>query len=179
MVPFTTVPPTTAGLVSDAIVSFFDRNQQLLTIYYSGPASAFSPETIANTYLQARPMIERGFEDCPPFATPVCAMDKANLSYEGVVGYSWPNDPYAKGTYSYIANGQESLLTETVKEEGETFKALFAPIAETLYFAGEHASILFDVPGTMEAACESGERVARAIMQKQAHLSDSGGQNKA
>lgn len=33
-----------------------------------------------------------------------------------------------------------------------------------IYFAGEHSSILSEVPGTMEAACESGERVARAIL---------------
>jgi len=35
-------------------------------------------------------------------------------TYSGAVGYSWPNDPYAKGSYSYIASGQEDLLTETV-----------------------------------------------------------------
>lgn len=169
MVPFTTVPSATTGLVGDEIVSFFDRVQQILTIYYTGATSSFSPQNIANAYVQARPMIERGFENCPPFITPVYARDEANLSYEDVVGYSWPNDPYAKGTYSYIASGQENLLTETVRKDGETFKALFAPIAQNLYFVGEHASILFDVPGTMEAACESGERIARTIIQKQAY----------
>lgn len=167
MVPFTTAPSATTGLVSDEIVSFFDHVQQILTIYYTGATSSFSPETIANTYIQARPMIERGFENCPSFITPIYARDKADLSYEGVLGYSWPNDPYAKGTYSYIASGQENLLIETVREDGETFKALFAPIDKCLYFVGEHASILFDVPGTMEAACESGERIARTIVQNQ------------
>jgi len=117
-------------------------------------------------------MIEQGFENCPSFITATYAKDEANLSYEGVVGYSWPNDPYAKGSYSYIASGQESLLTETVKENDETFKTLFAPIAQNLYFVGEHTSILFDVPGTMEAACESGERIARTIMQKLACSTD-------
>lgn len=167
MVPFTSIPSTTTGIVGDKIVSFFDSIQQILTIYYTGSTSFFSPQTIEESYVQARSMIEQGFENCPPFVTPIYAKDEANLSYEGPVGYSWPNDPYAKGTYSYIASGQESLLTETVKANGETFKALFAPIEEHLYFVGEHTSILFNVPGTMEAACESGERIARTIMQSQ------------
>lgn len=165
MVPFTTDPSTTTGLVGDEIVSFFDRVQQILTVYYTGETSLFSPQTIANSYIQARPMIECGFENCPPFTSPIYAIDEANLSYEWPIGYSWPNDSYAKGTYSYIASGQESVLTATVEENGETFKKLFAPVRQNLYFAGEHTSILCDVPGTMEAACESGERIARAILQ--------------
>lgn len=50
--------------------------------------------------------------------------------------------------------------------EQEIVKPLFAPIDDRIYFAGEHASILFDVPGTMEAACESGERAARLILKR-------------
>ena len=64
----------------------------------------------------------------------------------------------------YISPGQETLLTELRKEETEWSKTLFAPIDKQLYFAGEHTSILLDVPGTMEAACESGERAARSII---------------
>lgn len=169
MVPFTTDPLTTTGLVGDEIVSFFDRAQQMLTVYYTGQTSLFSPQTIASSYIQARSMIERGFENCPSFTTPIYAKDEANLSYEGPIGYSWPNDRYAKGTYSYIASGQESVLTATVEKNGETFKTLFTPLHENLYFVGEHTSILFDVPGTMEAACESGERIARTVLQNQVH----------
>ena len=57
---------------------------------------------------------------------------------------------------------KESILTSITKKNGENFKTVFAPI-QNLYFAGEHASIS-EVPGTMEAACESGERTARAIL---------------
>jgi monoamine oxidase len=166
MVPFADLPVTTSGLVGDEVVAFFDILQQILTVYYTGKTSLFSPETITSSYSQVRPMIEKGFaEDCPPFAAPHYAKDEADLSYEGPVGYSWPNDPYSRGTYSYIADGQENVLTATVKENNETFKALFAPIDQKVYFAGEHASILSDVPGTMESACESGERIARVILQ--------------
>ncbi len=166
IVPFATAPAATTGLVGDEIISFFDQAQQLLTVYYTGTTSLFSPQTIANSYNQARPMIERGFENYPSFTPPIYAKDEAGLSYDGPVGYSWPNDPYAKGTYSYIAKGQENVLTATVEENDEVFKTLFAPLHQNLYFAGEHTSILFDVPGTMEAACESGERIARAILQR-------------
>jgi monoamine oxidase len=33
-----------------------------------------------------------------------------------------------------------------------------------LYFVGEYALIFTEVPVTMEAACESGDRVARMIL---------------
>jgi hypothetical protein len=49
------------------------------------------------------------------------------------------------------------------EEKEEKFKTAFVPI-QNLYFAGEHTSISLEVPGTMEAACESGERIARAIL---------------
>ncbi|HEY5259362.1 MAG TPA: FAD-dependent oxidoreductase, partial [Rhabdochlamydiaceae bacterium] len=97
------------------------------------------------------------------FSTFSFALDKSFVSYDGPVGYSWPNDPYVKGSYSYIAPGQEAVLTATEEHSGETFRTLFAPIDDTLFFAGEHATILFEVSGTMEAACESGERAARMI----------------
>ena len=51
----------------------------------------------------------------------------------------------------------------TQEIEGQIVRALFAPIDNSLYFAGEHTSILFDIPGTLEAACESGEKAAKMI----------------
>ena len=41
------------------------------------------------------------------------ARDESFVQYNGPVGYSWPNDPYVKGSYSYIAPGQETILTAT------------------------------------------------------------------
>lgn len=166
MVPFEKSLSKTSGLVNDKIVVLFDTMEQLLTVYYTGETSLFSPDTITNAYVEARSMIEMGFGgDCPSFSFPEYAKDGIEASYDRPVGYSWPNDPYARGSYSYIASGQEDILTSTELQRGETFKTLFAPIENTLYFAGEHASILFEASGTMEAACESGERVARTILQ--------------
>ncbi len=169
IVPFT--PPlakTTGFVIADESISSFDCAQQLLTVYYTGKASHFCSETIANSYPQIQSLLRASCASSLPTALPVYAEDQFDRSYDGPVGYSWPNDPYAGGSYSYIAGGQEDILMSTVEQNGETFKTLFAPIRQHLYFAGEHASILSEVSGTMEAACESGERIARALMQNHA-----------
>lgn len=164
LVPFSQFPSKPFSFIDDCIGSFF-ANRNILTLYYTGEASKFSQDTISNTYEQEWPMLKQGFGTlCPSFLSPTFARDEFLASYEGPVGYSWPNDVYAKGSYSYIAPGQEALMTALHNEDGEMIKALFAPIDQTLYFAGEHTSILMDVPGTMEAACESGERTARMIV---------------
>jgi len=163
-VPFSQVPSKEMSFIDDCIASFF-ANPKILTLYYTGEAAKFSQSTISKTYQQEWPMLEMGFgELCPPLLTPTYARDDLLVSYPGPIGYSWPNDAYARGSYSYIAPGQEALMTTLKNEDGEIVKALFAPIDQTLYFSGEHASILLDVPGTMEAACESGERTARMIV---------------
>ncbi len=153
-------------LLNDDVISFLDAGARILVCYYSRSASHFFSETLLDAYGKAKPLVERGaFKECLLHSFQY-AKDQVGLSYEGPVGYSWPTDPYARGTYSYIAAGQEEVLTATEVHGGIPFKTLFAPIGDSLYFAGEHASILSEVPGTMEAACESGERVARAIVQQ-------------
>ncbi|MGE3955002.1 MAG: flavin monoamine oxidase family protein [Parachlamydiales bacterium] len=163
LVPFSTPPRTRAGVGSGNTVCFLDPAGAILTLYCSGEEGYFSPETIASTYAHARPMIEGHFgATCPPFIPPAYADTPG--SYTTPVGHSWPADPYAGGSYSYVGAGQEGLLTSTTEHKGTLFRTLFAPIDDTLYFIGEHTSILSDVPGTMEAACESGDRIARAIL---------------
>jgi monoamine oxidase len=166
IVPLSVPSSRTCSLVSDQMMSFMAPSQSFLTIYYTGEAGRFSRQTIHDAYVSARPMLEAGLrENCPSFMPPCLALDASFVDYSAPVGYSWPNDPYAKGSYSFIESGQEALLTTLVEEKGEKYKTLFSPVNDCLYFAGEHASILLDVPGTMEAACESGERTVRAILQ--------------
>ena len=165
LVPFPASPAKKMGFLNDRVGCYLDANSNILIMHCTGAASQFSAETISDRYSQERLLMETGFQDlCPPFLAPVFAKDQSFASYEGPVGYSWPNDPYVKGSYSYIAPGQEVLMTAIKEEQGEAVKTLFAPIDRTIYFAGEHASILMDAPGTMEAACESGERAARMII---------------
>ncbi len=163
LVPFRGIRPPLMGLVEDHTVNFFG-NESILTMYRIGKASQFSDDEVANIYNQSRPTFDTAFEDiCFSSKAAVYAKDIAFAHYDSPVGYSWPNDPYAQGSYSYIGAGQEMMLAPTYEENGETFKTLFAPIKGKLYFAGEHATINEDIRGTMEAACESGERCARAI----------------
>jgi len=167
LVPFSMQPldKPEVGFVNDRISCFRDMNTNISTLYYTGIASQFTAETISDTYVQDRAMLEMGYGDMwPPYVAPTYAKDQAYDIYAGPVGYSWPNDPYVKGSYSYIAPGQEAIMTTMKEELGESVKTMFAPIDQTLYFAGEHTSILMQAPGTMEAACESGERAARMIL---------------
>jgi monoamine oxidase len=62
----------------------------------------------------------------------------------------WAKDPCARGAYSYVR----------VDGEGAR-QALAAPLADTLFFAGEATSV--DDSGTVAGALESGQRAAREI----------------
>lgn len=166
MIPFPSLYSHKTSLMNDSVCGWFDVGRRVLTLYHIGESSFFSADTILDTYYKnGFQLIKRGFADVDfSNIVPVFAEDRAFSSYDGAVGYSWPTDPYAKGSYSYIFAGQENLLTSLQEENGEIVKTLFAPIDKKLYFAGEHTSVLMDVPGTMEAACESGERTARMIL---------------
>ncbi len=163
MVPYTNSQEVN-GLAYDHMVGFSGVGQHILTLYYVGEASRFSVDTIAEVYNQDKLVIDKAFGGLGLSSMdPVFAEDHSFVVYKGPVGYSWTNDPYVQGSYSYVAAGQEGVMTATSREKGEIVKTMFAPIDQRLYFAGEHASIT-ETPGTMEAACESGERTARLIL---------------
>lgn len=150
--------------LNDHMGCFSSNNRDIFTFYYTGKSAHFSKETIEEIYRGDWEMLQQIFKETPlPWKVPEIARDALHISYEGAIGYSWPNDPFAKGTYAYISPGQEKLMQEIQMEGEEKVKSLFAPIDQRLFFAGEHTSILFDVPGTMEAALESGERIARIL----------------
>jgi glycine/D-amino acid oxidase-like deaminating enzyme len=66
--------------------------------------------------------------------------------------HDWSADPYSRGAYSYVPAG---ALDAPAK--------LTAPVAETLYFAGEHTDITGHW-GTVHAAIGSGARAAEQIL---------------
>ena len=92
------------------------------------------------------------------------AQDQQLVSYEDAVFKSWVKDPYANGSYSNRAVGQATILSEIIRIKGEEVRTIFRPIHDQIFFAGEHTTLL-PVLGTMEAAVESGERMAR-LMEK-------------
>jgi len=63
----------------------------------------------------------------------------------------WRADPFARGAYSYVRTGGVGAR-----------EALAAPLAATLYFAGEATDI--EQSGTVAGALESGRRAARELL---------------
>lgn len=159
-----TPPPSQRAYISDNSVAFLIQNRQAVTLYLVGEAGHFSPQTLADRYTEGLQLLSVAYGPEQVSAVePRLAHDTQFASYACPVGHSWPNDPYAGGSYSCIAAGQEISFTELQTYHDEQIKTLFAPVNETLFFAGEHTSIMLDIGGTIEAACESGERTARMI----------------
>jgi monoamine oxidase len=71
----------------------------------------------------------------------------------GAYTHDWQADPFSRGGYSYAAVGGIDAA-----------RALGAPVAETLYFAGE-ATDSDGRNGTVHGAIASGERAAREVLQ--------------
>ncbi len=164
LVPFPSPLSRDTTLINNHTLCFFDTSADILTLYSTGEEGCFSSETLYAAYQREQPMMQAAFGTlCPPEKPLSYAQDIAFSSYTCATGYSWPNDPYIKGSYAYIGPGQEILFTTTEQIEGETVKTLFKPIQQTLYFVGEHTSSIPQA-GTMEAACDSGEKAARMIL---------------
>ncbi|MFN7140646.1 MAG: FAD-dependent oxidoreductase, partial [Limisphaerales bacterium] len=84
------------------------------------------------------------------FSTPA---DKIRQQISSIYYHNWAEDPFSRGAYSYIpVNG---LILP---------KLLAAPVAGTLFFAGEATATDAQL-GTVFAALETGYRAAREIKQ--------------
>ena len=66
--------------------------------------------------------------------------------------HDWQADPYARGAYSYAPSGA-----------ADASAVLSQPVAQTLFFAGEHTDITGH-PGTVHGALRSGLRAARQVL---------------
>ena len=66
--------------------------------------------------------------------------------------HDWRRDPYARGAYSYVRVGGEGAREN-----------LAAPVADTLFFAGE-ATDTTGAAGTVAGALQSGMRAARQLL---------------
>ncbi len=161
------VPIHKAGpaCMNDRAVAFMNRDDHVINLYYVLDYGRFDESDVKEVLEKDLPMLVSAYEVSPSLDVQL-SKDEAFAEYSAACGHSWPLDPFARGSYSCIGAGQEALLTETAEILGEPVRTLFAPIEGRLFFAGEHCSVLFDVGGTMEAACESGERCARQILRQ-------------
>lgn len=144
-------------------VTFYNRDKYALTLFYIDPYGRFNDQTIREVFQKELPMVERFFT-ISSHEPPIIARNEAFSSYTGIVGHSWSDDPFALGSYSCIGAGQEELFTSITKVDDDVVKTLFAPLADSLFFCGEHTSILG--VGTMEAAVESGVRTSKMVKKK-------------
>lgn len=93
---------------------------------------------------------------------PVDAVEAQLSKYEIPVAKSWVNDAFSRGSYSNYGLSLGSRFEAVVDYRGFKVKEIFRPIGNSMYFVGEHTTILNAI-GTMEAAVESGERIASMI----------------
>lgn len=154
------------GFTNGRLISYYSGKNDNVTLFYTFNHGAFDQNSINDTLKEDYFFLSQVYRFEPEKLKVVIAKDEDFASYTQAVGHSWLCDPYAKGSYSYFAAGQESWCMQTEEHFGERVRSVFAPIEDTLYFAGEHTTVLFEVGGTMEAAVESGERIARMIKRK-------------
>ncbi|MGZ9004413.1 MAG: flavin monoamine oxidase family protein [Burkholderiales bacterium] len=76
----------------------------------------------------------------------------ARGALEGAWLHDWQRDPYARGAYSYVVVGGDKARAQ-----------LAAPLAGTLFFAGEAADAEGEA-GTVAGALQSGLRAAREVL---------------
>lgn len=110
-------------------------------LWCGGPAAA----TLGSSRAQVRRVVEGQL--AAAFGT---KPHRIRTAIRGLWWHDWSKDPYTRGAYSYVKAGS--------KDPG---RLLSRPEGRTLFFAGEAAG---DNTGTVEAALESGRRVARQIL---------------
>ena len=81
-------------------------------------------------------------------------LDKAQLNSQLTAAHlhNWDTDPFSRGAYSYVKVGGEGCQA-----------TLAAPVANTLFFAGEHTDTTGH-NGTVHGAIASGRRAAKEIL---------------
>jgi monoamine oxidase len=80
------------------------------------------------------------------------ADSRAEWKPRGAWVHDWQSDPYARGAYSYVAVGGDKARA-----------SLAAPLANTLFFAGEAADTSGEA-GTVAGALHSGKRAADQVL---------------
>ncbi|GAB4270432.1 MAG: NAD(P)/FAD-dependent oxidoreductase [Opitutales bacterium] len=153
--------PTEAIGLEDCYV-FFLKNQAPINFYFSGALgkriradkdALFT--TVAEAVHAASPRMN--FSD----AMPVVASDEIHAHYNQSVAKGWFEDRFAKGSYSSFNHALKGRFGEVQYYRGVPVKAMFAPIDDRIFFVGEHTTLDEMIIGTMEAAVESGERIAQ------------------
>lgn len=136
--------------VIDGKLIWLNQEATLLTFYYVADGEPFDP-------IEAIEKLKTFF--------PSLASLQVRAEPKEVL---WSKDPYSLGSFSSWAPGQFSFFNEKSQFLEETFRSVFRPVDNRLFFAGEHTSN--ENRATMEGAVESGERAARMVAKIQKAL---------
>ncbi len=142
--------PTTC--LTPHLFTWTNLDASVMTWYFGGPAGIFDDRTDKD--IEA--VLARDLEAIQK-VYPTLEID----SEKKIIGKSWLNDPYSKGSYSNYGIDQFAFFDERMNERGESVRKVFRPIKGRIFFAGEHTSTT--AASTMEGAVESGERTARLL----------------
>jgi monoamine oxidase len=134
--------------------------QSPLTFYLSGPAGKHLSANKDVLYANAANAARAASPDLDlPQEAPLLASEALFVHYSQAVAKDWNEDRFAKGSYSSFCNDLKDRFGAITEYRGILAKAMFAPIDDRIFFIGEHTTVLA-ATGTMEAAVESGERIA-------------------
>jgi monoamine oxidase len=135
--------------------AFWEKRHRGVAFFHA-PGAAFPTFW---TPLPARAPLLIGWSGGPNARDPSWEAIRASLARvfgrveepDEIMIHDWAKDPFARGAYSYVL----------VDGEGAR-EALAAPLAGTLFFAGEATSA--DDSGTVAGALASGQRAARQLL---------------
>lgn len=146
---------------SDDMIGFFSQDQKLLNMYFTN-IDQVKP-VLNEKFLEDLKILQKGYQNAS-FSTilPKIASDENDRFYDAPVYKSWSEDPFSLGSYSNFGICLGKKFGEIESIEGIKVKTMFKPVNNSIFFAGEHTTII-DAIGTMEAAVESGDRIAALI----------------
>lgn len=160
LLPIKTGPLTHNAILTDKMAAFFAGDSKILTLYFSRESGANLLKNLKGLFEETQSALKAGFENSIfTQDLPIIAEDDQFTSYDMPVAKSWWEDLYAKGSYSNFGVDLKEQFAEKMTYKNIKIKTLFEPVDDKVFFIGEHATILDEI-GTMEAAVESGERIA-------------------
>ena len=152
------------SLMMEGMGTFLNPTHDLLTLYYVGHYGATLKTHAKEYYKKARSLVTKAIpNEHLTSHSPCLAKDEINHYAHAPITKDWANDPFSRGSYSAFSKSLDGIHDAIVSYKGIDVRKLFIPENDTLFFAGEHTSIIPEI-GTMEAAVESGERIAQCLL---------------
>lgn len=160
LLPIKTGDLTHNAILTDKMAAFFGNESKTLTFYFSRESGSNLLKNLKDLFQEAQVALKVGFKNSVfTEELPIAADDDQFTSYDTPVAKSWQEDLYAKGSYSNFGIDLKEQFAEKMTYKGVKVKVLFEPVDDRVFFVGEHTTILDEI-GTMEAAVESGDRIA-------------------